>query len=218
MIDALQRVLAGDAPVFVLIAGPNGAGKSTFRAKRLDKIGFPCVDPDEIAHELYGDHPSTSAQSLRATLEATRRVREALATGQSIALESVFSDAKGHKLGLLKEARDAGFRTVLIYIGVDDAQISIARVMGRVADGGHDVPDEIIEDRFPRCFENLKQGIALADLTILVDNSGCYGQPDGELGLRHYTFGIIEAGVPIYLEAQIPAWFERFKIADSLAG
>jgi predicted ABC-type ATPase len=127
MIDALQRILAGDAPAFILIAGPNGAGKSTFRSKRLDPLRFPCIDPDQIGRELFGGHPATKEQALEATREATRRVQQRLSMGQSVALESVFSDEKGHKLRLLEEARAAGFRTVLIFIGVDAPQISPRR-------------------------------------------------------------------------------------------
>jgi hypothetical protein len=94
--------------------------------------------------------------------------------------------------------------------------ISIARVMDRVRDGGHDVPDELIEERFPRCFENLKKGIAIADLTILVDNSGCYGQVGQGAGLRHYLFGVLEKGTIVQLEAELPAWFGSYGISTSL--
>jgi predicted ABC-type ATPase len=216
MIDAVRRVIAGNKPVFLLLAGPNGAGKSTFRQKRLEPLAFPCIDPDAVALELFGRHPSTTAEALKATEKATQRVREHLRNGRSIALETVFSDVKGHKLALLAEARAAGFRTVLIYIGVDHPQISIARVMDRVELGGHDVPDELIEARFPRCFDNLKLALGMVDLTLLVDNSGAYG-PKGELdeGLRHYEFGVVERAGDMEISDPVPDWYVRFQIADA---
>jgi len=217
MIDAVRRIIAGNKPVFLLVAGPNGAGKSTFRQKRLEPLAFPCIDPDAVALELFGRHPSTIVEALLATEKATKRVREHLRNGRSIALETVFSDAKGHKLALLAEAQAAGFRTALIYIGVDHPQISVARVMDRVELGGHDVPDEVIEKRFPRCFENLKRAVSIVDLTLLVDNSGAYG-PKGEdqEGLRHYMFGVVERGVSAKILDPVPNWYARFNVADAV--
>ena len=54
MNDAVRRSIAGDKPVFLLIAGPNGASKSTFSEKRLKPLGLPCIDPDAVAKELFG--------------------------------------------------------------------------------------------------------------------------------------------------------------------
>lgn len=217
MIEAIRAIVAGDAPVFLLIAGPNGAGKSTFREKRLEPLGFPVIDPDAVGRELFGRHPATREEALSATTEATRRVSSHLQQGRSVGLESVFSDSTGHKLNLLKDARDAGFRTVLVFIGVDAPQISIARVMDRVDHGGHDVPDETIEDRFPRCFKNLRAALAVVDLTILIDNTGCYG-PEGEsdYGLRHYIFGAIERGGRVEISNPRPRWFGTYGIDKDL--
>jgi len=39
-------------------------------------------------------------------------------------------------------------------------------------------------------FENLRLALPLIDLTVLVDNSGCYAESDTAIdGLRHYLFG-----------------------------
>ena len=179
MNDAIGRIIAGESPVFLLIAGPNGASKSTYTATRLTPIGFPSVDPDKVALEMLGRHPKTREEALTATIESTRRVRHNFTERRSIALESVFSDTKGHKLALLNEAKTQGFKTALIFVGVDTPEICIARVMDRVDRGGHDVPDELIRSRFPRCFENLKAALEIVDLAVLIDNSGCYGVDGG---------------------------------------
>jgi predicted ABC-type ATPase len=217
MIDAVRRIIAGNKPVFLLVAGPNGAGKSTFREKRLEPLGFPCIDPDAVGLEIFGRHPATMDEALHATEAATQRVREHFQNGRSIALETVFSDVKGHKLALLAEAQAAGFRTILIYVGVDDPQISIARVMDRVELGGHDVPDEMIEARFPRCFENLRHALEIVDLTLLIDNSGAYGpKEEAQIGMRHYMFGVIERGGDNEILDPTPDWYTRYKIADAV--
>jgi predicted ABC-type ATPase len=60
---------------------------------------------------------------------------------------------------------------VLIFIGLDTAELSRGRVMERVEAGGHDVPDEKIGSRFPRTFANLRQALAFVDDALLFDNS-----------------------------------------------
>ena len=214
MNDAIRRIVAGDDPVFLLIAGPNGSSKTTFSQKRLIPLGLPCIDPDAVAQELFGRHPNNREEAIEATVEATRRVRQHVVGATSVALETVFSDTKGHKLRLLDEAHNAGFKTVLLFVGVDSPEICIARVMDRVEHGGHDVPDKVIRDRFPRCFDNLRKGLAKVDLAILVDNSGCYGPESPIDGSRHYIFGVIEVGRTKKIKQTVPNWFERFRIGD----
>lgn len=214
MIDAVRRSIAGDKPVFLLIAGPNGASKSTFSKKRLKPLGLPCIDPDAVAKELFGRYVENRDEAIQATVEASIRARKHLLKGKSIALESVFSDRKGYKLGLLEESRRAGFKSVLIFIGVDSPEICIARIQDRVTLGGHDVPDNIIRDRFPRCFANLRKALAKIDVALLIDNSGCYGPDAQEVGSRHYMFGFVEAGIRTDIVEPLPDWFTRFGIAD----
>ena len=217
MSPAIREIIAGDQPVFLLIAGPNGASKSTFTDKRLKQLGFPVFDPDAIARQMFGRHPADRKEALSATQEATRRVRKHFENGESVGLETVFSDIEGYKLGLLREAQSAGFRTVLIFIGVDSADICITRVMDRVQDGGHDVPDEVIRERFPRSFANLKKALPIVDLGILIDNSGCYGPKgiDGD-GLRHYQFAVVACGKSVVLEAELPRWFTEYGVGETI--
>ena len=210
--EILLDIIAGDAPVFLLIAGPNGAGKSTFREKRLNPISFPCIDPDQVGRELFSQHPQTKEEALRATQEATDRIYRFLDQSRSVALETVFSDSQGHKLALIDEAHRKGFKPVLIFIGVDAPEISIARVMDRVDHGGHDVPDHIIESRFPKCFENLRKALPIVDLAIFVDNTGSYGLMDS----RHYIFGFARKGDPPELSTPLPHWFINYRISDAI--
>jgi predicted ABC-type ATPase len=38
-------------------------------------------------------------------------------------------------------------------------------------DGGHDVPDERIETRFPRTLENLRRALPCVGIALVLDNS-----------------------------------------------
>jgi predicted ABC-type ATPase len=71
----------------------------------------------------------------------------------------------------LKECQSQGYVVVLIFIGLDSADLSRGRVMERVEAGGHDVPDDKIVTRFPRTFTNLRQALSFVNQALLFDNS-----------------------------------------------
>src|SRR5262249_59630799 len=71
----------------------------------------------------------------------------------------------------LKRARGLGFVVLLVYIGLGGPALSVARVMQRVARGGHGVPDAKLHARFPRVLANLRAAIPLVDEAFLFDNS-----------------------------------------------
>lgn len=204
MIEQLSTLFGTAEPIFFLLAGPNGAGKSTFRRSYLDPAGLLCIDPDEVARKRFGRDPKSRSEAIAATAEATRIVRAQLQTHTSVGLETVLSDTKGLKLGLLREAKQLDYRVGVIFIGLDDPQLSIARVMDRVDAGGHDVPDELVMQRFPRSFQNLKKAIPLTDFILLVDNSR---------ETRHRVFGSITREGGTHLWDTVPRWYEQFAIA-----
>ena len=208
MIEQLSALFEADGPLFFLVAGPNGAGKSTFRLKHLKPADFPCIDPDEVARNLFKRDPRNKNEARQATIEAGRLVAEQFLTRSSFGLETVFSDTHGIKLDLLKDARQHGYRTAVIFVGLDHPDLSIARVWDRVDQGGHDVPDELIRDRFPRSFQNLKRAIPLCDFVVLVDNSR---------ESRHRIFGTITRGKGVHIWDTVPRWYEEFEIGR-LAG
>jgi predicted ABC-type ATPase len=106
----------------------------------------------------------------------------------------------------LESAKAIGYQVGVIFIGLDDSQLSIARVMDRVENGGHDVPDDLIERRFPRVFHNLKAAIPICDFILLIDNSE---------ETRHRIFGsITPKGVRLW--DRTPRWFVENKIGELL--
>lgn len=201
MIEQLSALLGTAQPIFFLLAGPNGAGKSTFRRTYLDPAGLTCLDPDDVARRKYGRDPKNNAEAVAASAEAAENVRAHFHRRASVGLETVFSDTKGLKLALLNDARSLGYRVGVIFVGLDDPQLSIARVMDRVEAGGHDVPDERILQRFPRSFENLRKAIPLSDFVLLVDNSR---------ETRHRVFGSITPEDGVHLWDYTPRWYEDF--------
>lgn len=159
-------------PVFYLLAGPNGAGKSTlYKALALQgtipaSAEFVNADLHEAAHLQHIADPEARSEAARHWTDARRA--ELLRAGQSFVSETVFSHES--KLALIEEAQQLGFFVMLIVVCLDDPQRLLARVAGRVSEGGHAVPPERILARYPRTLANLAVAVRLADVAILYDS------------------------------------------------
>ena len=55
-----------------LLAGGNGAGKSTFYRTQLQPLGMPFVNADNIAREVFPDHPEAHSYEAAAIAENMR--------------------------------------------------------------------------------------------------------------------------------------------------
>lgn len=153
----------------MVVAGPNGAGKSTFVDTFLRPTGIRIVNPDQIARALAPTDPGTVAYE---AAQAAERVRQdLLARRATFCMETVFSDPEGAKVAFLESARRNGYVVMLVFIGLDTEQLAVARVIERVATGGHDVPNEKIHARFPRTLKNLASALRIVDRAFLLDNS-----------------------------------------------
>lgn len=184
------------APLLIVIAGPNGAGKSTFFHAYLEPLDIEFVNADLIARALLPDEPGAVAYQA-ARLAAERR-SALLGAGASFCMETVFSDPARDKVGFIASARRVGYRIVLVYIGVDDPELLVARVAQRVFEGGHDVPDDKIRSRYPRTLTNLAAAVPLANWALLLDNS-LVDEP-------YRLVALYRDGVPVERSTAAPRW------------
>jgi predicted ABC-type ATPase len=90
--------------------------------------------------------------------------------GESFIFETVLSDPDGRKLSEIQTWRQRGYRVLLIFVGIDSFHLSTARVAQRVLQGGHDVPDDKLVERFPRTLVNLRHALTWVDMAVLLDN------------------------------------------------
>jgi predicted ABC-type ATPase len=184
----------------VFLAGPNGAGKSTFFTEYLAPLGLPFVNADRVAAALRAADATASPDEIdRRAFSAAEAFRGAFVESRlSFCTESVFSDPVGAKLKFLQRARERGYGVLLIFIGLDSPDLSVARVMQRVAHGGHDVPDATLNARFPRVLKNLRAAVSLVDEAFLFDNSS-YAAP--------YRLVVQYAqGEVVRLQPPLPMW------------
>jgi len=101
------------------------------------------------------------------------------------------------KVLLLKEARECGFRTYLYFMATEDPEINIQRVKNRVANGGHDVPERKIIERYHRSLGLLTEALRHTNRAYLFDTS----EDDPSF------FAEITDNIVVELSGEIPHWF-----------
>lgn len=155
-------------PSLVLLAGPNGAGKSTLYETRVKpSFAGPFINADIIQRDELRD-PSMQASYEAAKIAEARRT-EMLEARKSFATETVFSHPS--KLDIIRNAQAKSFMVIVMHIGVDSPDLSVARVRGRMEEGGHDVPEDKIRARYDRGQPLIREAILLADRGMVFDNS-----------------------------------------------
>jgi predicted ABC-type ATPase len=99
------------------------------------------------------------------------RTEKQLAANQDFIIESTLS---GRTLrNFLAKARAAGYSITIVFIYLNSADTSVARVKQRVRRGGHDVPEVDIRRRFPRACSNFWQMYRqIADQWVVIYNAG----------------------------------------------
>lgn len=140
-------------PTCWIIAGPNGAGKTTFALDYLPS-GVHCrnfVNADLIAAGLSPLAPQQ--ERVAAGRLFLREIESYVAEGTDFAFETTLAGKT--YLRLVDDLHRSGWRTELAYLALPSVEMARMRVAERVAHGGHDIPLEDIQRRFPRSLRNL---------------------------------------------------------------
>ncbi|MCL2623680.1 MAG: zeta toxin family protein [Planctomycetaceae bacterium] len=139
-------------PLLLIIAGPNGAGKTTTAMHLLPNVlqikHF--VNADLIAKGLSPFDPSMA--NWNAARIMVERMRQLTDARETFAVETTL--ASRSFVSMIERCQQAGYNTELLFIALSDAKLAKERVALRVSQGGHDVPDEIVERRFELGLKN----------------------------------------------------------------
>ena len=133
-------------PLLLIITGPNGAGKTTTAMHLLPNVLHirHFVNADLIAKGLSPFDPAQADwHAARIMVERMRQLteqRETFAVETTLAVRSFVS--------VIERCRQAGYGTGLLFIALANAELAKERVALRVSQGGHGVPDEIVDRRF----------------------------------------------------------------------
>lgn len=140
------------APTLVIFAGSSGAGKSTIAETLIRETlrVYEFVNADTIARGLSAFAPESVAFAAGRIM--LRRLHDLAASRADFAFETTL--ASRSYLPWLAGMRQSGYRIHLIYLYVNDPEISVNRVARRVVLGGQDVPIDIIRRRYARSLSN----------------------------------------------------------------
>jgi predicted ABC-type ATPase len=154
-------------PQLWVLAGGNGAGKSTYYERYLAPRGLPFVNADLLARKIAPGAPE--AASYEASRMAAVLRDSLLDQGSSFCFETVFSHSS--KIDFIANAVAHRYQVVLVFIHLVSPDLNVARVAQRVAEGGHNVPEEKVLSRIPRTMQHISTALHLADRTLVYDNS-----------------------------------------------
>jgi predicted ABC-type ATPase len=158
-------------PVIYVLAGVNGSGKSSIGERIFAATGSAIYNPDTIAARIAALHPDISSglanghawQIGRALLE------EAIREGKDYRFETTLG---GNTITrLLQEAAEKGHLLNVWFCGLSSPELHLQRVRSRVAQGGHDIPEEKIRERWNDSRMNLIRLLPVIHHLRLYDNS-----------------------------------------------
>ncbi len=197
--------MKADQPLLLVICGPNGAGKTTLRETVLGGIPFTFVNPDDIVLAASGSEGTSTAAAYEEAARIAEQLRKELLSGRcSFGFETVLSDPVGAKVEFIRAAGEAGYWVVVHFVGLDTPERSLARVIQRVENGGHDVPDEKIAGRFPRVIANLRLLLDVPDDLVIYDNSSA------EEPFR--IIAKLSSGSLTHLSVRLPEWMAALEL------
>jgi len=190
-----------------VLAGVNGAGKSSVGGAMFVEAGQEFFNPDLVAQEFLLESPGISNEeaNARAWQEGRRLLEMSITTRQDFAFETTLG---GNTITrLLKQAAKSGIEVRVWYVGLESVELHIERVRSRVAQGGHDIPEAKIRERYDRSRWNLLDLLPqLVELKVFDNTAESNPQagrwPEPRL-LMHWRRGRI---VHSYNLVQMPEW------------
>jgi len=139
-------------PTLYVIAGPNGVGKTTFADRYLpdEAKQLEFVNADLIARGLSPYDPDSVA--IEAGRIALKRIRELIEHRIGFTWETTMSGKTAAVW--LREAKKRGFVLKAYFLWVREPETTIRRIRQRVAEGGHNIPEEGSRRRFFKTIQN----------------------------------------------------------------
>lgn len=202
--DDLQRDLSSGSGIMLseyhpdLTAGDFRAFFSGHSLPRVHAVRFPFAEAPSGRLVFGATDESVERLSYAVAVLADYVRTRLIERGVDVSFETVLSHPS--KLALLQQARAAGYRIYLYYVCVASPEISKQRVMLRVTQGGHAVPEEKIAERYERSLVLLSQAIKLSDRAYLFDNT--YSGASLKLEIN-------QGAEVIPQEPQLPEWITR---------
>lgn len=133
-------------PRLFILSGCNGAGKTTASYTLLPEI-LDChefVNSDEFAKSLSPFDPSSA--SVSASRYMIMRIQYLLDQNADFSIETTL--ATRSLVSIIQKAKARGYKITLIYLWLQSPELAIQRVRDRVANGGHNIPEDVLRRRY----------------------------------------------------------------------
>ena len=160
--------------IVVVLLGVNGSGKTTI----ANELAKPCnLNIPLINMDLIGRRPFSSVEDYNQMMAERMQIARAmmdekLINRQGFITELTLSTIKD--LDFLKHVKQTSATLVTIFVLTRNIEINISRISNRVNNGGHNVPTEKVERRYPRHLANMPLAIDESDISFVYDNSRWY--------------------------------------------
>lgn len=153
-----------------IISGCNGAGKTTASYTVLPEI-LHCrefVNADEIAHGLSPFNPESMA--IEAGRLMLQRIEDLLGKEQTFSIETTL--ATKSYLNLVRRAQAKDYRVSVLFFWLRTPDLAVQRVVERVQNGGHNIPEDIVRRRYVAGIRNLFHlFMPEVDYCVIYDNT-----------------------------------------------
>jgi predicted ABC-type ATPase len=167
-------------PAVLLLAGPNGAGKTT-SSRLVLPAGVVYVNANIVARRLAREGHPAMGRDVAAGRIVVSEIRRLTAERASFCVETNLA-GRGF-VRSITNWHETGYQVRLAFIALGSPELALRRVALRVATGGHDIPDDVVRQRWK-----------LTDEWTLTDNSG--DQPvDVAAGSPTSSTQVIEPGL-----------------------
>jgi predicted ABC-type ATPase len=198
---------AAPAPCIYVLAGTNGAGKSSIAGAMFLRAGVEFFNPDQATRVILARNPGgrEGDANSAAWQQGKRLLERAIAERLTFAFETTLGGKT--MTDLLDRALSGGLEVRVWYVGLASPELHVKRVRARVAEGGHDIPEARIRERYDTSRLNLVRLLPTLTELRVYDNSAEAdprgGVAPGPLLVLHMVRGkIVRSGVL----AQTPEW------------
>jgi predicted ABC-type ATPase len=168
--NSREKLSLENMPNLYVISGCNGSGKTTASFTVLPQM-LDCdefINADEIARGLSPLNPNRSAIEAGRLLIA--KIDKLIEEKKDFAFETTLATRSYTRT--IQKARSYGYQITLLFFWLDSVDLAFERVKTRVLEGGHEVPNTVIQRRYYSGITNLfKLYIPICDYWMLFNNS-----------------------------------------------
>jgi predicted ABC-type ATPase len=188
-------VVESHVPRIYVLAGTNGAGKSSIMGAVFLQKGVEFFNPDDATRRILSANLGISRAEANsaAWYEGKRLLERAIAEKLDFAFETTLGGKT--MTALLARALSEGIEVRVWYVGLSSAELHIARVKSRVEQGGHEIPEGRIRERYTRSRLNLIQLLPTLTELLLYDNSEEADPKTGEMPKPKLILHVVQGRV-----------------------